>query len=122
MHALLADVLGGNPERGALLVELSGTFPGAIAYVARPAVAERLGLDVAAEIDGVALGLLSPSEGAAHVAGWEYTMEQRGRFDAHIRKDHLPVPFHTVSFLALLDRPSGVGPQWLALTVYRSLN
>ncbi|WP_420454805.1 hypothetical protein [Rubrivirga sp.] len=122
MHALLADVLGGGPEMGALLAELSGTFPGAIAYVARPAVAERLGLDVAAEVDGVALGLLCPSEGAAHVVGWEYAMEQRGLFDAHIRKDRLPLPLHTASVLALLDRPNGVGPQWLALTVYRSLN
>ena len=85
-------------------------------------MAARLRLGVAAEVDDVALGLLDPSVGAAHVVGWEAMLEQRVGFDEHVRKDHLPVPVYTTSFLILIDRPSGVRGQWLSLSTHCSVN
>ena len=114
MHPLFDDMKGASGELGHLLIDLSETFPGALPYVARPAVADRLGLHVAVELGNLVVGLISPDEGAAKVLYWDGVLRQRSVLDRETRTDHLPVPLQTVAFLALTAEPEGVWAQWFA--------
>lgn len=112
------------------IVTISGLYPGAVAYVAEPGVAERLGFSVSAVLDGLAVGLLTDDEGAARVFRWGDTLERRVKFEERVRTDGLPEPILTVSFLLLEGIPEGVecpyeeivSGNWLGIRAFRGLN
>ena len=119
----LLDAIGGASRAfSTVLWELTETAPGVVVYVAWESLADRLGLWVASEENGLATGLLSAEDGHAHIHEWEATVEQRERFDQYVRRPDLPVPIPVVSFLMVIERTDHVGGQWLALRRYRSVN
>ncbi|WP_420456235.1 hypothetical protein [Rubrivirga sp.] len=119
---LIDAIHNASQELMALLIELSETFPGAVAYVTEPGVAASLQLSVAAEGEGLAVGLLSPDEGARHLPYWEARLEQRVRVDERNRTDRLPIPPRTASVLILFDQGEYVWGQWMRVIQYRSVN
>ena len=119
-----------SQELKGLVVALSEADPGAVPYAAEPAVADRLGFPVSAVLDGLAVGLLTDDEGAAHVFWWDTTLERRVEFDERIRADGLPEPIPTVSFLLLQGLPEGVecpyeelvSGNWVGIRAFRGFN
>ena len=116
---LLSDLRDAPQDLKGLLFDLSATYPGAVAFVARPAVADRLGLSVADERDGLAVGLLSDADGAAHVCRWDVTLEVRARYP---RAHPPPQASRAATVLALLPQPDYVVGQWVRIDRHRSVN
>ena len=115
---LLSDLRDAPQSLFGTLFDLAATHPGAVPFVARPAVADRLGLSVADERDGLAVGLLGDADGAAHVCRWEVTLEARERYP-------VPTPatgVEAATVLALLPQPGYVVGQWVRIDRHRSVN
>ena len=115
---LLSDLRDAPQTLRGLLFDLAATDPGAVPFVARPSVADRLGLAVADAHGPLAVGLLGADDGAAHVCRWDVTLEARERY---------PVPspatgVEGATVLALLPQPDYVVGQWVRIDRYRTVN